>query len=429
MDGMNKKIVFPGELLSDNPSFSGPGTYVSGGKVYASVCGLLIQKGKLSVHPFSGPYIPKKNDYILGYVTVVTPSNWIFDIGCPYEGLLHVSEYPIRVPSEEMEKHFDVGDTVLLKVVDVNAEMKIELTYKDPACRKLSKGCLLEVPSSKVSRIIGHSGTMISMLKSKTGCDIFVGSNGRIWMNGSSDDINILIHSLQKIEKDARLSGLTDLMIAFINEQYDLIGLKPHGFVPAAAESSKSAVSQKPAAVEDQKIGTKKARHKKLTKSAEETNADSESVKEFNAKEEADTESVKEDGGEKELEFKSSNEADAEKELEFKSVNESDVEKELEFTSINESGAEKELELKSVKKAALRKDSASGDAKETAGEKVVEKKSKGSRSTKSAAKKESKKSEKIKSGETDEIGETDTALRNNCICFKSVRFTHPHPQE
>ncbi|WNY24644.1 exosome complex RNA-binding protein Rrp4 [Methanolapillus millepedarum] len=220
-----KRIVIPGELLSSTPAKAGFGTYVSGGKVYASVCGFVSDKDKISVLPFSGPYMPKRYDLVIGYVTVVTPSNWIFDIGCPYEGLLHVSEYPVRVPSEEMDQHFNVGDTVLLKVIDVNAEMKIELTYKgDPVCKKLKTGRIYDIPISKVSRVIGRSGSMISMLKSKTGCEIFVGNNGRIWMNGSSEDMQILTQALAKIERDAKLSGLTDLVAAFIDEQYALLG-------------------------------------------------------------------------------------------------------------------------------------------------------------------------------------------------------------
>ena len=509
MDRMDKKIVMPGELLSDNPSLSGAGTYVSGGKVYASVCGLLTQKGKLSVHPFAGPYIPKKNDYILGYVTVVTPSNWIFDIGCPYEGLLHVSEYPIRVPSEEMEKHFDVGDTVLLKVVDVNTEMKIELTYKDPACRKLAKGRLFEIPFSKVSRVIGHSGSMISMLKSKTGCDIFVGSNGRIWMNGSSGDMDILMRALQKIEKDAQLPGLTDLTSTFIHEQYDLIGLKPHGFAPSSKPAG-FAVSQKPAAAEDSKSGTKKVRHMKLKKSSEEKEAESEStevseeetesesikevaeeketesesksaketaeeeeeteseaVKEAVEEEETESEAVKETvedektkskavkeavEGEEETEsevvkeaaeeeteskaFKKSakiketesdavKEADVEKETKSKTFKKAVKEKETKSEVVKEADVEKETESKAVKKTAGEKETKSGAFKEAAEGKVVEKKSKGSKNAKSGTKKDAKKSEKAKS---DEI---DAALyeKNNCVCFKSVRFTHQRPRE
>ena len=254
-----KRIVIPGELLSENSSLSGSGTYVSGGKVYASVCGLLIQKGKFSVHPLSGPYMPKKNDLVIGYVTVVTSSNWIFDIGCPYEGLLHVTEYPQRVPSEEMTQHFGIGDTVLLKVTDVNSEMKIELTYKDQVCRKLTNGRLFEISSSKVSRVIGRSGAMISMLKSKTGCDVFVGGNGRIWMRGSSESMDILTNALKKIEADAQVSGLTDLIAAYIDEQYRLPDLSDDSDVSAAAVPLADA-AESPAEESSSQPGTKTER-------------------------------------------------------------------------------------------------------------------------------------------------------------------------
>ena len=276
-----KKIVIPGELLSDDSSLSGSGTYVSGGKVYASVCGLLIQKGKLSVHPLSGPYLPKKNDLVIGYVTVVTSSNWIFDIGCPYEGLLHVTEYPIRVPSEEMQNHFTIGDTVLLKVTDVNAEMKIELTYKDSACRKLTRGRLVDVSSSKISRIIGRSGAMISMLKAKTRCDIFVGGNGRIWMDGSSESMDILMGALKKIEAEAHVSGLTDLTAAYIDKQYKLLNPETDFIadIPAEGTDSENLSAQvKPALKKKNdslKSGGKKERKgKQSTKSADTVAAD-----------------------------------------------------------------------------------------------------------------------------------------------------------
>ena len=217
---MDKRIVIPGEWLSNDPSLSGKGTYVKAGNVYASLCGLLVEKSRLSVIPFAGPYIPAVDDLVIGYVTTVTPSNWIFDIGCPYEALLHVSEYPLRVPSEEMSQHFDVGDAVILRVRDVNEEMKIELTYKDPSCRKLNSGVIIDIPVSKISRVIGRSGSMISMLKSKTGCSIFVGYNGRIVADGRSEDIRILTSAVRRIQEMAHLSGLTDRISQYIDNLY-----------------------------------------------------------------------------------------------------------------------------------------------------------------------------------------------------------------
>lgn len=217
---MDKRIVIPGEWLTDDPARSGQGTYVKEGNVYASVCGLLVEKSRVSVIPFAGPYMPRANDLVIGYVTTVTPSNWIFDIGCPYEALLHVSEYPLRVASEDMADHFDVGDAVVLRVQDVNAEMKIELTYKDQVCRKLKYGMIIDVPVSKISRVIGRSGSMVSMLKSKTGCSVFVGYNGRIWADGPAEDCRVLSAAIGRILEQAHLSGLTDKIARYIDDLY-----------------------------------------------------------------------------------------------------------------------------------------------------------------------------------------------------------------
>ncbi|MBO4302059.1 S1 RNA-binding domain-containing protein [Methanosarcinaceae archaeon] len=242
---MDKRIVIPGEWLSNDPSLSGKGTYVKAGNVYASLCGLLVEKSRLSVIPFAGPYMPAVDDLVIGYVTTVTPSNWIFDIGCPYEALLHVSEYPLRVPSEEMSQHFDVGDAVILRVRDVNEEMKIELTYKDPSCRKLNSGVIIDIPVSKISRVIGRSGSMISMLKSKTGCSIFVGYNGRIVADGRSEDIRILTSAVRRIQEMAHLSGLTDRISQYIDDLY------------ASAESAgKTDISAETPGLPERKEGT-----------------------------------------------------------------------------------------------------------------------------------------------------------------------------
>jgi exosome complex component RRP4 len=161
----------------------------------------------------------------------------------------------------------------LLKVTDVNPEMKIELTYKDPVCKKLTRGRLFEVPYSKVSRIIGRSGAMISMLKAKTGCDVFVGGNGRIWMNGDSSDMDILMKALKKIESDARLPGLTDLTAAFINEQYESAGHKAHDAAKQKPAEPKKQTDLKSETKLEARPDTKSVPRKKRTDAVPASNA------------------------------------------------------------------------------------------------------------------------------------------------------------
>jgi len=233
---MDKKIVIPGDLLSENTRKAGYGTYVKNDKIYSLFCGIEnLKEDKVGVIPLAGAYIPSVNDVVIGIVIAVTPSNWIMDIASPYDGLFHVSEYPRRVESREMSGIMDVGDSMILRVKDVDNSMKIELALRDSNFNKLKTGQIVEVEPVKVPRVIGHGGSMISMLKKETNCSIFVGQNGRIWIDGKDDDVELLSRALRKIEVEAQRSGLTDRIYNFLkNERIRQKEFKPAKFFKSA---------------------------------------------------------------------------------------------------------------------------------------------------------------------------------------------------
>ncbi|MDW7732011.1 MAG: exosome complex RNA-binding protein Rrp4 [Methanolobus sp.] len=218
---MEREIVFPGELLSENKADSGPGTYVKDGKVYSLLYGVKNSRNKISVIPFSGKYIPSSKDFVIGTVIDVTPSNWIFDIGSPYDGLLHVSEYPKRVESDKMPGIMDVGDSALLRVKDVNPSMKVELSMRERGLKSLKTGRIIEIVPAKVPRVIGHGGSMVSMLKKETDCEIFVGQNGRIWINGKDSNMDRLTEAIEMIMQQSHTTGLTDRVSQFLRNEED----------------------------------------------------------------------------------------------------------------------------------------------------------------------------------------------------------------
>jgi exosome complex component RRP4 len=229
---MDKKIVIPGDLLSENTKKSGYGTYVKNNKIYSLFCGIEnLKEDRVGVIPLAGAYIPSANDVVIGIVIAVTPSNWIMDIAAPYDGLFHVSEYPRRIESREMSGALDVGDSLILRVKDVDSSMKIELALRDSNLNKLKTGQIVEVEPVKVPRVIGHGGSMISMLKKETNCSIFVGQNGRIWIDGKDEDVELLSRALRKIEVEAQRSGLTDKVYNFLkNEKMKQKESKPTKF-------------------------------------------------------------------------------------------------------------------------------------------------------------------------------------------------------
>jgi exosome complex component RRP4 len=118
-----------------------------------------------------------------------------------------------------MPQIMDVGDSLILRVKDVDGSMKVELALRDSNFHKLKTGQIVEVEPVKVPRVIGHGGSMISMLKKETNCSIFVGQNGRIWIDGKDEDVELLSKALRKIELEAQRSGLTDRIYNFLKDE------------------------------------------------------------------------------------------------------------------------------------------------------------------------------------------------------------------
>ena len=59
---------------------------------------------------------------------------------------------------------------------------------------------------------------MISLLKRLTRCRILVGQNGRVWLDGTVDDIHVAMAAIRKIESEAHRLGLTDAVESYIEE-------------------------------------------------------------------------------------------------------------------------------------------------------------------------------------------------------------------
>ncbi|MDY6964452.1 MAG: exosome complex RNA-binding protein Rrp4 [Halobacteriota archaeon] len=216
---IEKKIAVPGDLLSDDPNVSGEGTYVEDGKVYAMKYGVVMDvRDKLKILPLGGKYVPSRNDIVVGVIMDITYSNWIVDINSPYEALLHVSEHPERIGFGELGKYLRIGDLIIARVKDVDPAMKVELTLDGVNLGVLRNGRVIEIVHSKIPRLIGRSGSMINMVKKECQCSIFVGQNGKIWVNGDEDKMALALKTITKIEKEAHTSGLTDRIAEFIKE-------------------------------------------------------------------------------------------------------------------------------------------------------------------------------------------------------------------
>lgn len=219
MDRMDRKVVVPGDLLSEDAKRSGEGTFVREGCVYSLLYGLANYRDKINVIPLAGKYVPAPGDNVIGIVKDITFSNWIVDINSPYDGLLHISEFPKRIEADEMRKYLRLGSSVMTRVKDVDPTMKVELTLNDRKLGPIKTGRVIEISHTRVPRLIGKGGSMISMLKKELNCNIFVGQNGRIWISGRAEDMDLALKTILLIEKEAHTNGLTDRIVDFLKKE------------------------------------------------------------------------------------------------------------------------------------------------------------------------------------------------------------------
>lgn len=206
-----REIVVPGDLLSESGLKAGPGTYVESGHIYAAQLGIKTTRSNVvGVVPLSGQYIPIRGDMVIGKIVDMGASNWYVDINAAHQSSLHVNEVPWRVEFGETGKFMTVGDLVSLKIVGVDELGKVQISMKEHGLRKLAGGVVIEVAPAKIPRVIGRSGSMIQMLKNATSCRIYVGQNGRIWVDGDLDSMLKAIDAIKLIEAEAHSTGLTE---------------------------------------------------------------------------------------------------------------------------------------------------------------------------------------------------------------------------
>ena len=212
-----REIVVPGDILDETGMKPGENAYVADGKVRASITGVRnVFQNTVGVIPLKGCYMPKSGDTVIGVINDIGPSNWMVDINAPYPAPLHVSEVPWKVEFGDTSKYLGMGNVVILKILSVDESRKIQVTMKDSGLRRITGGRVVTVPCSKVSRVIGKSGSMISMLKNMTDCRITVGQNGRIWIDGDDENCDVAAEAIALIENRAQSGNLTDAVKEFI---------------------------------------------------------------------------------------------------------------------------------------------------------------------------------------------------------------------
>lgn len=208
-----REIALPGELLGERKGRKlGAFVYETQGKVYSKVLGVKkVSDVLIDVIPLAGKYIPKVGDRVVGRISSVEVSGWFVDINSPYVAYLPIGlavEGFVDLTKTDISKFFDVGDLMVCVVSKVSKDKTVQVSLRDPYARRLEGGTVIEITPAKVARVVGRKGSMINLLKKKTGCQIIPGQNGVVWIKG--EQTHKAIEAILQIEKESHIYGLTE---------------------------------------------------------------------------------------------------------------------------------------------------------------------------------------------------------------------------
>ncbi len=219
-----RQIVTPGDLLAENDYMNGENTYRENGKIYATRVGLFNHEEKrVFVVALKSFYVPMVGDTIIGKVLEVTLGGWVVDIRAPYVAMLRASdalERPVRPQRDDLPSLFDVGDMMIAQIVAYDRTRDPLLTVLERGLGKVTRGQIIEITPTKIPRVIGKKGSMVTTIKNETGCQVIIGQNGRIVVAGKTpEDERLAIMAIRVIEQEAHTSGLTDRITEMLRKE------------------------------------------------------------------------------------------------------------------------------------------------------------------------------------------------------------------
>ncbi len=219
-----KQIVTPGDLVAEGEYIAGENTYAEDKKIFASRTGLIEYDNKrVNVVALKAFYLPRAGDTVIGTVVEVGFNGWTIDINSPYKAFLRPADVlsrPFKPQKDELSQVLDMGDLIVAKIISYDRTHDPQITVAEPGLGKITRGQIVKVTPTKIPRIIGRQGSMVSMIKEQTGCQIILGLNGVVLITGKTlEDEQLALMAIHKIEEESHTSGLTDRITQMLKEE------------------------------------------------------------------------------------------------------------------------------------------------------------------------------------------------------------------
>ncbi|MEM3712040.1 MAG: exosome complex RNA-binding protein Rrp4 [Thermoproteota archaeon] len=217
-----RPIVVPGEPVGESRFYiPGSNTLKISERMFATTVGIVRVDGKrLDVISLKSFYQPRIGDLVIGIVKEPNIAGWTVDINSPFLAFLPLSEYSekrIRLSRDSIGRILETGTVITGVIKDVSIFSSPVITMKGKGLGIVSSGTLLNITASKVPRLIGKKGSMLSVIERATGVKLTVGQNGRIIVHTEDSNIVAKIREvIGMVERESHIYGLTERVEALL---------------------------------------------------------------------------------------------------------------------------------------------------------------------------------------------------------------------
>ncbi|NCP71835.1 hypothetical protein GW835_00370 [archaeon] len=199
-----KKIVVPGDLITDQVKKLGQNVYFENNKIYSSIIGILSESNDfVSVIPLNGPYSPISGDGIIAVVKDEVLNGYILEYNSFDDSFLLKSN---------IRKELAIGTVVFLRIKNIADNGSLEFDN----INILPKARVFQTSPVKIPRLIGKNESMLNLFKEHLGGNIVIGKNGWIWYN--SEDVSLAKRAFSLVVKNSQKSNLTNSVKDFFEK-------------------------------------------------------------------------------------------------------------------------------------------------------------------------------------------------------------------
>ncbi len=209
---IERKQVIPGDVVAKGNYRYGSYIEKRGDELVALRVGVAEVSGDgVKLNPFTGPYLPRADDEVIGKVVDINGFGWVIDINSSFDGFLPASFVfgrDFSPATHDLSSKFKIGDILGTRIESFERSRDPQLSIRGEGYGKISSGEIVKISPTKVPRVIGRRGAMINLISEKTGCDIRVGQNGVAVVDGSPEGIMKAVRAIKLVEEETHAPDL-----------------------------------------------------------------------------------------------------------------------------------------------------------------------------------------------------------------------------